>query len=34
VADFPELGKRMVRIGEEMTIYDLENGRPFFDEET
>jgi len=29
VADFPDLGKRMVRTGSEITIYDLEDGRPF-----
>ena len=28
VADFPELGRRMVRIGEEITVYDLADGRP------
>jgi uncharacterized cupin superfamily protein len=31
VADFPELQRRMVRMGAEMTIYDLADGRPFFE---
>lgn len=29
VADFPKLGKRMVRTGEKITIYDLAAGKPF-----
>jgi uncharacterized cupin superfamily protein len=29
VADFPELGKRMVRTGSDIAIYNLEDGRPF-----
>ena len=29
VADFPELGKRMVRTGGEISIYNLDDGRPF-----
>lgn len=29
VADFPALGKRMVRTGEEISIYNLADGRPF-----
>jgi len=29
VADFPELGKRMVRTGERIDIYNLADGRPF-----
>lgn len=29
VADFPLLGKRMVRSGEQVTTYDLADGRPF-----
>jgi len=33
IADFPELGKRMVRIGEEMTIYDLADGQAMFDDD-
>jgi uncharacterized cupin superfamily protein len=33
VADFPELGRRMVRIGEQLTIYNLADGRPFVAEE-
>ena len=28
IADFPRLGKRMVRVGEEVTVYDLASGRP------
>jgi len=31
VADFPELGRRMVRTGEQVTVYDLADGRPFFE---
>ena len=31
VADFPGLGRRMVRIGDEMTVYDLADGRPLFE---
>jgi len=29
VADFPELGKRMVRTGGQIDIYNLDDGRPF-----
>lgn len=29
IADFPRLGKRMVRMKNEVTIYDLEAGKPF-----
>jgi uncharacterized cupin superfamily protein len=29
VADFPKLGRRMVRMREELVIYDLSAGRPF-----
>jgi len=29
VADFPRHGKRMVRIGERVTVYELESGKPF-----
>jgi uncharacterized cupin superfamily protein len=29
IADFPRLGKRMVRFGSDVTIYDIENGKPF-----
>jgi len=33
VSDFPELGKRMVRVGEKMTSYDLADGRAMLDED-
>ncbi|MDT8449551.1 MAG: cupin domain-containing protein [Wenzhouxiangellaceae bacterium] len=29
IADFPRLGKRMVRLKDEVAIYDLESGVPF-----
>lgn len=29
IADFPKLGKRMVRIGDKVEIYDLADARPF-----
>jgi uncharacterized cupin superfamily protein len=29
IADFPKLGKRMVRIGETVEIYDLADAKPF-----
>jgi uncharacterized cupin superfamily protein len=29
VADFPKLGKRMIRTREDIVIYDLASGRPF-----
>jgi uncharacterized cupin superfamily protein len=29
IADFPKLGRRMVRMREEIVIYDLATGRPF-----
>jgi uncharacterized cupin superfamily protein len=29
IADFPKLGKRMVRIGEKVEIYDLDAAKPF-----
>lgn len=29
VADFPELGKRMVRTGEQIDTYNMEDGQPF-----
>jgi uncharacterized cupin superfamily protein len=29
IADFPELGKRMVRLGDTMEIYELADGKPF-----
>ena len=31
IADFPALGKRMVRMGDKLEIYDLADGKPFFD---
>ena len=31
VADFPALGKRMLRMGDKLEIYDLADGKPFFD---
>lgn len=31
VADFPGLGRRMVRLGQRMDIYDLADGRPMDD---
>lgn len=33
VAGFSELGRRMVRIGEQISIYNLADGRPLFPEE-
>lgn len=32
VADFPRHGVRMVRVGERMSLYPLEAGKPFFGE--
>lgn len=29
IADFPKLGKRMVRIGDDVLIYDLADAKPF-----
>lgn len=29
IADFPRLGKRMVRLGEEIQVFDLDQARPF-----
>jgi len=29
VADYPKLGRRMVRTGDERIIYDLSSGKPF-----
>jgi uncharacterized cupin superfamily protein len=29
IAEFPRLGKRMVRMGSEVTIYDTDAGKPF-----
>jgi uncharacterized cupin superfamily protein len=31
IADFPEHGRRMVRMGDDMKIYDLADGRSFYD---
>jgi len=31
IADFPALGKRMVRMGDKLDIYDLADGKPFFE---
>jgi hypothetical protein len=31
IADFPDHGRRMVRLGEDMQVYDLEDGRDFFE---
>jgi hypothetical protein len=28
IADFPRLGKRIVRVGADVTVYDLACGRP------
>ncbi len=30
VADFPELGKRLVHVGDEITLYPLDRGEPLF----
>lgn len=32
VADFPDHGKRMVRIGEDIQVYELADGKPFWEE--
>ncbi|MCU0950001.1 MAG: cupin domain-containing protein [Burkholderiaceae bacterium] len=32
IADFPALDRRMVKLGGELTIYKLSDGKPFFDE--
>lgn len=32
IADFPTLDRRMVKLGSELTIYRLSDGKPFFDE--
>ena len=34
IADFPTLGKRMLRHGENIEIYDLKDGKPFFEYDT
>lgn len=34
IADFPELGKRMLRLGSEIEIYELSEGKPFFESES
>lgn len=31
IADFPDHGRRMVRLGEDMQVYDLEDGSSFWD---
>lgn len=33
IADFPLLDKRMVKLGGELSIYKLSDGKPFFDED-
>ncbi len=33
VADFPDIGKRMVRRGKDVQIFDIADARPFFDAE-
>jgi len=33
IADFPDHGKRIVRLGDEITVYRLEDGKPFFEPE-
>jgi len=33
IADFPDLGRRIIRLGEEITAYRLEDGKPFFEAE-
>ena len=33
VADFPLLDRRMVKLGKELTIYKLSDGKPFFEAE-
>jgi uncharacterized cupin superfamily protein len=32
IADFPTLDRRMVKLGDTLTIYKLSDGKPFFDE--
>jgi uncharacterized cupin superfamily protein len=34
IADFPALGKRMLRLGESIEIYELSDGKPFFEPDT
>jgi uncharacterized cupin superfamily protein len=34
IADFPTLGKRMLRLGENIEIYELTDGKPFFESGT
>ena len=29
IADFPRLGKRIVRMGESLEVFDLDSSRPF-----
>ena len=33
IADFPTLDRRMVKLGKELSIYKLSDGRPFFPSE-
>lgn len=34
IADFPNLGKRMLRLGEKIEIYELSDAKPFFESGT
>ena len=34
IADFPTLGKRMLRLGEKIEIYELSDAKPFFESGT
>lgn len=31
IADFPTLGKRMLRLGDKIEVYNLSDGKPFFE---
>ncbi len=33
IADFPTLGKRMLRLGETLEVYELADGQPFFEKD-
>jgi uncharacterized cupin superfamily protein len=33
IADFPDLDRRMVRVGDDIRIYRLSDGKPFFEED-
>ena len=33
IADFPTLDRRMVKLGKELSIYKLSDGKPFFPSE-